>query len=392
MDCKRFILCFCVFFMMVSCQNDPQGTNTKQIRLDPVLEDYESPDRKIGFMDTVGQMVIEPQYDEVRDFQSGRAAVNYHGLWGYIEPSGKWVVEPKYLGAWSYSEGLARVQSAENRKIGYVDLKGEEYIPPMYEDASDFQFGWARMKRGNYYGLIDFDNTLILEPKYEGIRILSAHHVAVKENGQWFIHDIEKNVRKIGPYEAVYSEQFDLFRVKLSNGTIQVVDTTGHFLFNEDFEGVDFTDDKNTFIVQLTDTSWALYQVGKNLQSVSGVYARLRAVGEGLIAAEKAGKWGLVDLNGQHITEYSFDQLYHFQDGYAPVMINRLWGYISKDGELAVPATFGLAWPFQERKARVLTRNGIGVIDDSFEFMVRPGIGEVRDYSEGRAAVKTYND
>lgn len=392
MDFKRFILCFCASLFFFSCQSDPQGTSTQRKGMDPVLEDYDSPDRKIGYLDTTGQMVIEPRFDEVRDFQSGRAAVNINGLWGYIEPSGKWVVEPKYLGAWSFSEGLARVQSAETRKIGFVDLKGQEYIPPLYDDASDFQFGWARIKRGNYYGLINFDNTLILEPIYEGIRILSANHIAVKENGQWYIQGVQKNIRKTGPYEAVYKEQFDLFRVKLSNGTCRVVDIGGHILLDKDLKGVDFTEDKNTYIVQLTDTSWTLYYTGKNSSSISEVYSRLRTVGEDLIAAEKSGKWGLIDLKGQQISDFSFDQLYHFQDGFAPVMQNRLWGYISKNGELTVPATFGLAWPFQERKARVLTRNGIGVINDSFEYIVRPGLGEVRDYSEGLAAIKTYND
>jgi len=385
-----FLPTLCVICLLYSCQSNENQKSTAQSDQDPIIADYVSPDRKIGFLDTNGNMVIEPLFDETRNFAGSRAAVNQKGLWGYIDPFGKWVVEPKYIGAWTYSEGLGRIQSAKDRLFGFIDMNGKEYIPPMYADASDFSFGYARVKQGNYYGLINLDNIFVLQPEFEGIRVLSNTWIAIKKDGQWFIRNIKENQDDLGPYLAIYEEHENLFRVKLSIDQKNIIDSEGIFLFNDDILDAYFVYGQSAFIIQ-NDEGWFLYR--RDNKKISPVnYGQIRAVGDNLLAAKKNGKWGLINAQGHELTSFTFDQLYQFEDGYAPVMIDRLWGFLDTTGNLASPATYGLAWPFSEGKARVLTRNGIGVINNSFEFIITPGLGEVRDFHQGRAAIKTYNE
>lgn len=70
-------------------------------------------DGRWGFIDTRGNMVIKPGYDQVRPFRNGLAAAQRKGKWGYIDASGHWAIEPLYDQASNFgSEGNALVTQA----------------------------------------------------------------------------------------------------------------------------------------------------------------------------------------------------------------------------------------------------------------------------------------
>jgi len=48
--------------------------------------------------------------------------------YGYIDKTGKIVIEPKFDNAWSFSEGLARVKIDD--KDGYIDKTGKYVWEP----------------------------------------------------------------------------------------------------------------------------------------------------------------------------------------------------------------------------------------------------------------------
>ena len=59
---------------------------------------------KCGYIDETGHWVINPQFDEVKDFaDNGLARVKLNGKWGYIDKTGKMVIEPKYFSVWVLS-------------------------------------------------------------------------------------------------------------------------------------------------------------------------------------------------------------------------------------------------------------------------------------------------
>lgn len=53
-------------------------------------------DRKLGFIDENGEWVIEPQFDNARDFVNGFAAVEQDRMWGLINKKGDWVIKPMF--------------------------------------------------------------------------------------------------------------------------------------------------------------------------------------------------------------------------------------------------------------------------------------------------------
>ena len=99
---------------------------------------------RIGFINTEGKMVIEPQFTGATDFHNGIAAVTFaekrmadilgdeitslkgtalvsEAEWGFIDKEGNWIVEPKYLYPKFAPEGddVVHVRVDKDGKIYY---------------------------------------------------------------------------------------------------------------------------------------------------------------------------------------------------------------------------------------------------------------------------------
>ncbi|ECS1419287.1 WG repeat-containing protein, partial [Campylobacter coli] len=58
--------------------------------------------------------------------------VGLNGKWGFIDKSGKIVIEPKFDSIWSFREGLVKV--GLNGKYGLIDKSGKIVIEPKFDD------------------------------------------------------------------------------------------------------------------------------------------------------------------------------------------------------------------------------------------------------------------
>ena len=89
--------------------------------------------RPLGFIDKTGKFVIEPQFDSAYDFSEGLAAVERDRKYGYIDRSGRVVIEPRFHAAQSFSEGLGAVQMGT--AWGFINKQGEFVIHPLRRDG-----------------------------------------------------------------------------------------------------------------------------------------------------------------------------------------------------------------------------------------------------------------
>ncbi len=99
-------------------------------------------------------------------FQQGLAPVlmgssrEQQGLWGYIDTSGQMTIEPAYREAHGFVNGLAAVKKDD--LFGYIDAKGNLAIPPRFTRASDFNAkGTALVVTENRLALIDRKGAVI---------------------------------------------------------------------------------------------------------------------------------------------------------------------------------------------------------------------------------------
>lgn len=122
-------------------------------------------DDKWGYIDKTGKWIIEPKFQHIYGFTEGLAAVNINGQWGYMDKNGQWVIEPTFSAVKPFSEGLAA--TGFNGKWGYIDRTGNWIIKPTFQDAEAFSEGLAPVKLNGKWGYIDKKGNLIIKPIFD---------------------------------------------------------------------------------------------------------------------------------------------------------------------------------------------------------------------------------
>jgi len=99
--------------------------------------------RRFGYVDRRGEWAIEPRFLEAKPFSEGLAAVRTENGWKYIDICGKPATQDHYQEAGPFKHGVARVGRRMDGSIRYglVNSSGREIIPPRYDRLSYPQQG-----------------------------------------------------------------------------------------------------------------------------------------------------------------------------------------------------------------------------------------------------------
>jgi hypothetical protein len=336
---------------------DDAESNFKQKYFDPFEGITDVPSYKYGYIDKTGKMVIEPQFDTATDFSGGLAVVGFYDeearfdensinndtinlsvmlfgykygyTFGYIDRTGKVLVEPQFDSASDFSGGMACVSI--DGKYGYIDTKGKLVVPLRYDyDSGDFSEGFAVVGLEEKHGFIDNTGKMITEIKFDRANDFCD----------------------------------GLARVRIE-GKDGYIDNTGNFVIDAKF-----------------DAAWNF--------------------SEGLARVRIEDKYGFIDKTGQQVIGPQFDRAWFFYDGLAPVMFydkwrfKEEWGYIDKTGNIVITPKYYSAKSFVDGKAYVGTESGWGYrnryewnyIDKTGAIVPKPFPDHVVHFGEGLAEVK----
>src|SRR3989338_587856 len=138
-----------------------------------------------------GSMVIEPQFLYATHFSQGLALVKTKTGWGYINEKGTFVVEPKYTNAEPMLDGTGKVYL--DRKCGIVSNTGAILLEPIYDSiVIGYSENYVYLNKLMGQTSKDFKQiTPIIYKRFEANRdFLSAE----KSNGLWDIYHKDKLV------------------------------------------------------------------------------------------------------------------------------------------------------------------------------------------------------
>ena len=146
-----------------------------------VVESYSNEGTIFAFINKQGDIIFEhPQAYEAYDSSEGLAAININSLWGFIDSTGRLVIEPQFPMVGRFSNGLAPAIQCGSRRAGqyrdqygYIDHTGRFVIQSQFVDAEPFSEGLAAVKvggneygDGGQWGYIDTSGQFAISPQF----------------------------------------------------------------------------------------------------------------------------------------------------------------------------------------------------------------------------------
>lgn len=269
---------------------------------------------KSGFIDSKGKFVIEPIYTFAFSFSEGLAVVgkDMDSRWFYIDHNGKTAIEPnpKFIWLGSFNDGLAQFSmniggnstDSYDARSGFIDKTGKIVIQPKFADAEAFSDALAVVSDDKpnkntqaYFNKKTFIDTKgnILTPFFDSAENFSEGLAAVEINNYWGFID------KTG--KIVIDPQFD-------------------FILREFSEGIAFVHCKN-------DKVGAIDKTGKMITGC--IFDESWGFSEGLAPVQVENKkWGFINSKGKFVLKPQFDYAQSFFNGLAQVGIKKgKWGW-----------------------------------------------------------------
>lgn len=283
---------------------------------------------KYGFVNAVGDWIIEPQWDFVYEFEANPASDDYYAR--------------VFIGTMEKDMNKTGYQTPEDGKWGLINTRGEIVID------------------------IEWDSIL---------RKISDGILRTRKDGKMYMFDLTSGDAKrvSGEWDSIYTPNQQTVLVK-NNGLFSYVNTNGEKLF----EGKTWLD-ANPF-----SEGMALVQNG-------GLYGFINLKGEevippqfeeggsfygGLAAAKQDGLWGYIDQTGAWKIEAEYEDLKDFSFGYAAVSKGNKWGFINTLGKIISKmqwesvddfAPCGVAVVCKNGKYGAINTNGSKVVDLKYQ-------------------------
>lgn len=242
---------------------------------------------------------------------------------GYINIKGDYVIQPVFLEGKSFSCDYAAVKDPGTGLWGYINIDGEYVIEPRYKRASTFCEDAAVVEGENGLGIIDKTGNYIIEPKYQYVSNFKEGYAIVEQPDSKLFTFVDKHgMYKFGDFKEVF-----LF----CEGKAAVKDMSGKWvILHDNGEIEDFPVEIDSF---RSYTQYKNENMGGMLSSYIDFkysYKAKTIYGENVVVNDKGEV--TYELLGR---DNEYDYFGGFSGDYAPVSIivnnHRMYGMIDKN-------------------------------------------------------------
>lgn len=240
---------------------------------------------------------IPAGYQFVGPFSEGLAKIAKNNLGGYIDKTGKIVIEPKYTQLGNFKGGRSIIVNALGKQ-GFIDPAGKETVAPMYDQLGDYTpDGLAPFRKGSSWGFLNLAGGVAIEPTFEVVGTFSNGIAPVK-----------------------------------SNGKVGYIDTKGKWVVPALFEdGKIFLDD---FAAVKMGGKWGFANTkGNGKLVIDAQYDAVSTFAEGFAWVKTGDKVGAIDRRGTLVIPFRYDEAGAFTNGFSTVKKGGKLGLVNSQGK-----------------------------------------------------------
>lgn len=288
--------------------------------------------------------------------------------WGYIDRTGKPIIQPQFHLALPFSEELALVSLGD--RLAYINKSGSVVIrlDAQFNDASDFSEGLAAVRTQTLeWGFIDRTGKIVIEPQFRcrhtGGPSCGFHEglAAVGVGDNWGF--IDKTAKFVINPQFSDAGHFSEGLAPVRKGEWGFIDKTGRMVIRPQFHDAD-------------------------------------SFSQGLAVVRMLQKWGFINKTGRVAIPLRYDWARAFSDGLAIVMtengVRKNYSYVDRTGRVAIKLPLSYeergflnpVEPFSEGLACVAVGDKYGYIDKTGRVIINPRFSRANRFSDGLAPVE----
>ncbi|MGG3468348.1 WG repeat-containing protein [Neobacillus pocheonensis] len=256
----------------------------------------------------------------------------------------------------------AAIKEIGGDKWGYINAKGKLILPPIYENAGDFQDnGLAIVRVMDHAGVINSSGYFIVKPKYDTINPFSEGRATVIDHQGFKV--IDESGKEITSKAYSYIGDYKESRALIADNT-----EDGRYLYGY------------------------LNKRGKEVISLTYEYASDFKDGKAVVKTS-AGSYELIDKTGKVLKRYPYIFVGNYGQGRLAFQKeqNGKFGYIDEQGTIVIEPKFSGAQPFIQNRAVVNVledfKDHYGLINLNGLFTIKPNYNRLDYLEEDRYAI-----
>lgn len=344
---------------------------------------------KYGFVNKHGEVQIQCIYQSASDFNDGRAIVELNGKFGMIDRNGRFFFNCIYDDLGIFSDSL--VYASKKDIYGYYNFDGQEVIPHNYNDAYDFHNGVAKVEKGGKHAYINTKGNYIVPPVYSEVKPFYDTLYIFYDDGFYGVMNHRAQIFVEPIYSAISSVHNGLAVASIQNRVVYL-DTLGTMVIDNGYQPYPNFLLKGAFMDGIAIASKKDKYGRINIKDEVVTEFEFENIGSGtdLFPAQKGGKWGVFNSDGEIQIEPSYASIVLADNGCFIASRNDTAGVINPNGEIVVPFSFNeiesvandLFLVTQNKKVGIYINeklvipvqyDQIGVFDEDFLFLSKGG-------------------
>lgn len=287
-------------------------------------------DNKWGVIDSSGNTVIEPSYEEIiiipdnkKDVFLCTYDVNYET--GEYKTKALNSKNEEILTNYEQIEAIQNTDETnkvwyENNvlrikkdgKYGLINKEEKELLSAQYDEIVALKGikNSLKIKKDGKYGIVNTEGKVILETKYADITNLGnddkAGYIVKNEEEKYGIIsylDTQVLETKFENIEKIYGN--DMYVIK-EGGKQKLIDKNGNTILSDGFNEIkEILKNKENGIIFVKDGKYGVMKLTGEI-TIAPIYEELKEAKEGILIAKKDNKYGIVDLTNTPKIEFKY--------------------------------------------------------------------------------------
>lgn len=317
-----------------------------------------------GFIDTTGKWILQPQFDFCEPYSEGMALIERNGRFGFVDLHGELIINPVYEEADNFYSGVTIVFDGEY--YGAINRFGKIKIPFEYDDIGEFVDGIAYALKNGIYGYIDTEGKVVVPFVYQQAFSINHNRALVKQYGKYGI--INKANKIILPFDFDWIEpnfSDTIIKVK-ANDKFGIIALSGDTILPMLYDKIGRIDNDPILVIDQGKVGYFSRSDGWIIPPKYESDPSILEWGEfsdGLVRIRIKGKMGVIDSTDTRIVPAIFENMGSFKGILFPIKKRGKWGYADHEIKLVIKYSYDNAMPFIDSLARVKTNDNWGMID-----------------------------